>query len=463
MATIWDPKKRIRLFTTPGFPSTWKTIIDKPYPGILVGVGWLHPDWINTFGHQEREYQECFIYHWPKEAVPAGLSARDRVGDVMAQVPGLITSIGKMLPEGGEKVAELVNSALAFSGSMFTALTNGPLKDLPMLNLLNPDGSLTFIYAHWYEGTPTNFQWVLDFNYTRIKQLTIWNRRVHELEEAPAEAADSARLAANLLETEESFSNNGGAAAQNGDLRTASLLNTNTVADPAEFPYQSVQGILEPQAGTDPAYPFSLSHTSSGNELLKLKSGAYDLDLLHNVPYHNVVNVMGTVQEEQGSYSMTVDSLGILKTSDVIHIPMIDAGEESFLSFLSAPAGEMQARAAATCPADIQKKIRKEVEDIKRSSEKLKTIQWQKYATIGISAATLIGTTLSTAIGILSTVTAPPAALACAILVSKITTLASTVTSLSNLDGWARAELQVLQKSKANLESYKKSYPACFK
>lgn len=464
MATIWNPKKRINLLTTNNFPSTWKTIIDKPFPGILAGTGWLHPDWINSFGHREKEYQECFIYHWPKEAVPANISARDRVGDVMNQVPGLITSIGKLLGDTDGNITGVINSAIAFSSSMFTALTNGPLKDIPLLNLLNPDGSLTFIYAHWYEGTPTNLQWVLDFNYTRINQLIIWNRRVHELDEAPVEARSLALSGDNLTRSAESFyhKNDSPPETEEEDFRTTSLMSTNTIADPVAFPCQAIQGILEPRTDADITYPFRLSHISSGNGLLKLKSGAFDLDLLHDMPYHNLVSVTGNVYEETGGYTMTVDQLGILKTSDTIHIPMIDTAEESFRSFLSSAAGEKQ-RNGSTCPADIQKKIRKEIEDIRRSSEKLKTIEWKKYATIGITAASLIATTLSTAVGILATVTAPPAALACAILVAKITTLASSVSSLSNLDGWAKTELQLLQKSKANLESYKKSYPACFK
>ncbi len=449
MATIWNPQKNIPLFQTNEFPALWKTIIDKPAPGMMVGTGWLTPDWINFRGHNEKEYQECVIYHWPREIVPPGITEKDRMADLVPLFKNIIekTVVKLGIPE---EAAQLV---LGFLQQMFTSFTSGPVGNLPLFKLLNPDGSLTFIYAHWYEGTPQNFQWVVDVNWERFNRVRVLNQQIQQLEivndtsteevrslNFPPQISVSTPMTKSIVfEGDDSFG----------------LLNSSEV-------FQTLEGRIVRMLTTDGKGKTMLYHPASDNALVELKSQSLDLSKLPDFYEDNLIQVIGVLTECEINkedefavrFCFEADKIFFLRNGKYIYNPpmLFEVSDKESLSF----------SAMAVCPTDVKGRILKEVGIIKDASEKLNKIEWQKYGTLAAGAASLLAITISAAVGILSTSTATGPALATFIIRSKVISLISMVGSLTTLDSWAQSELSRLKSSKDLIESLKLSHPECF-
>ncbi|WP_130733607.1 hypothetical protein [Flavobacterium sp. J27] len=443
MATIWNPQKNIPLYTTNNFKAIWKTVIDEPKPGMMVGTGWLTPSWINFRGHNEREYQECVIYHWPREIIPQTISEKDKVSDLLGHIKEIIVKAAEL---SGIKELEVINNLIAICTDFFTIFTSGPVGGLPLFKLANPDGSLTFIYAHWYEGTPQSLQWVFDFNWERYNRLRVLNQQIIQMESE----IEKLITPFDFLETEPSnFASS--IITKRFDEETSFEAVINSV-------FQTLEGRLEKRISINGRGSIELWHPTSNNKLTDLQSSKYDITRIPDLFEDNIVQVVGYVLiGENEKLVFDVQNLFVIKDGNTIYNPPYEYDfNETKKEFIIYDT-------KVSCPLEVKKRILKEVAIIKDASEKLNKIEWKKYGTIALGAGSLLAVTISAAIGILSTTTVAGSVLATYILRTKVISLLSTVSALHNLDGWAKAEINRIKSSKDLIESLKKSHPECFK
>ncbi|VXC16843.1 hypothetical protein FLAVO9AF_640008 [Flavobacterium sp. 9AF] len=443
MAVTWNPQKNIPLYTTNNFKAVWKTVIDEPKPGMLVGTGWLTPSWINFRGHNEKEYQECVIYHWPREIIPSTVSEKDKIADLLVHIREIVSKAAEL---SGIKELDVINNLISICTDFFNIFTSGPVGGLPLFKLANPDGSLTFIYAHWYEGTPQNLQWVLDFNWERYNRLRVLNQQICEMESDLEMFSDNFEY----LEMEPS---------NFASSLTTKRFDNEILAEDANHDYfQTLEGKLVKKISINGRGSIELFHPTSNNKLTDLKSSNFDISRIPDLLDDNIIQVVGYLSVgNHENLEFDVHNLFIIKDGNSIYSPPFEYDFNIILNEITTFNNKV------ACPIDVKNRILKEVAIIKDASEKLNKIEWKKYGTIALGVGSLLAVTISAAIGILSTTTVAGSALATYILRTKVISLLSTVSALHNLDGWANAEINRMKSSKDLIESLKRSHPECFR
>lgn len=233
----------------------------------------------------------------------------------------------------------------------------------------------------------------------------------------------------------------------------------------------SYQGELELRMTINGQNTFSLKDATSGKTLLILHSGAFDVHNLLEFGDGAILQVSGFLDLGSEPYVMKVDEAILLKSGSEIHFPAIElSGKTMAKWYKSAPQkaktasparnSVTAAAAAPACPANVKSEIEKHVKQIKSSAEKLKKIDWRKYATIGGMAVALITSTIQAATSLIP-IAGP--AIAGGLLIAKVTALYKAVSTLNNLEEWAKSETKLMMDAKNNLEKLKSKYPACFK
>lgn len=234
----------------------------------------------------------------------------------------------------------------------------------------------------------------------------------------------------------------------------------------------SYQGELELRMTINGQNTYTLKDVASGKTLLILHSGAFDVHNLLEFGNGAILQVSGFLDLGSEPYVMKVDEAILLKSGNEIHFPAIElSGKAMAKWYKSAPqkaktasparnSVTASAAAAPACPANVKAEIEKHVKQIKSSAEKLKKIDWKKYATIGGMAIALITSTIQAATSAIPIV---GPGIAAGLLIAKVTALYKAVSTLNNLEDWAKSETKLMMDAKSNLEKLKSKYPACFK